>query len=216
MTENGEQGATAICTRAPGPGLVQRSVEALRLGEDGIDLLDELVGRQAAVGDAEVHRAARGDDPHAELACGLHLRLEDPLAAAGEDVVVVEHGRAARECELREPGAGRCVLGLRVDPGPDGIELAQPREEVGLLRASPRQRLVQVMVRVDEPGRDDRAAEIHALLVLRLRSGAGGGDHRVVDEHPALPVLRPRVVHRDDPAVRVERPHAGGRYRPAS
>ncbi len=95
-----------------------------------------------------------------ELARGLHLGLEDPLAPAREDVVVVEDGRAARERELGEPCARRGVLGLRVDPGPDGIELAQPREEVGLLRASARQRLVQVVMRVDEPGGDDRAPQV--------------------------------------------------------
>ena len=121
VTENGEQGATAICTRAPGPCLVQRAVEPLRLREDGVDLLDELVGRQPAVRDAEVHRAARRDDPHADLARCLHLRLEDPVAAAREDVVVVEHRRAARERELRKPRARGGVLRLRVDarPRPD-------------------------------------------------------------------------------------------------
>ena len=43
-------------------GLVQLAGEALGVGEHGVDLLDELVGRQAAVGGAEVHRAAGGDD----------------------------------------------------------------------------------------------------------------------------------------------------------
>ena len=47
----------AICKRT-GAVLVQRAGEPLRLGQHGIELLDELVGRQAAVGDAEVHRAA--------------------------------------------------------------------------------------------------------------------------------------------------------------
>ena len=73
-------------------------------------LLHELVRRQAAVGDAEVHRASRGDDADAELARRLHLRLDQPFAAAREDVVVVEHGRAAGERELGEPGAGGGVL----------------------------------------------------------------------------------------------------------
>ena len=62
-------------------GLVQQRREALRLGEHGVELLDELVRRKAAVGLAEIHRAARGDDPHAELARRLHLRLDQPLAA---------------------------------------------------------------------------------------------------------------------------------------
>ena len=115
MTENGEQGATAICTRAPGSALVQRADEALRLGEHRVELLDELVGRQAAARRAEVHRAAGGDDPDAELARRLHLGLDQPVAAAREDVVVVEHGRAARERELRDARPRRRVLRLGVD-----------------------------------------------------------------------------------------------------
>ena len=103
------------CSRA---GLVQQRRKALRLGEHGVELLDELVGRKAAVGLAEIHRAARGDDPHADLARRLHLGLDQPLAALREHVVVVEHGRAARQRELGEAGARRGVLRLGVDPRP--------------------------------------------------------------------------------------------------
>ena len=117
MTENGEHGATASWTRAPGRSSCSRG-EPLRVGEHSVEVLDELVGRQAAVGLAEVHRAARGDDAHAELARGLHLGLDQAGPAAREDVVVVEDGRAAGERELGEPRARRRVLGLRVDPRP--------------------------------------------------------------------------------------------------
>ena len=48
-------------------------------------VLDELVGRQAALGLAEVHRAARGDEAHAELARRLDLGLDDPGDAAREE-----------------------------------------------------------------------------------------------------------------------------------
>ena len=87
--------------------LVQQRGEPLGLGEHGVEVLDELVGREAAVGDAEIHRAARGDDPHADLARRLHLGLDQALAAAREDVVVVEDGRAAGERELGEARCGR-------------------------------------------------------------------------------------------------------------
>ena len=126
-------------------------------------------GGRPAVRHAEVHRAARGDDPDAELARRLHLGLDQAGAPAREDVVMVEHGRAARQGELGEPGARRRVLRLRVDPRPHRIELAQPAEQVGLLRAGARERLVEVVVRVDEARRDDRAVEVDALVRLRLR-----------------------------------------------
>ena len=99
-----------------------------------------------------------------------------PVDAAREDVVVVEHGRAARQRELGEPGARGGVLHLGVDPRPDRVERAQPGEEVGLLRPRARERLVQVVVRVDEAGRDDRAAEVaHRASGRRLSAGRLGG-----------------------------------------
>ncbi len=168
VTENGEQGATAICTRAPGPGLVQLADEPLGVRENGVDVLDELVGREPAVRGAEIHRAARGDDADADLARCLHLRLDQARAAAREDVVVVEDSRAARERELGETGPRGRVLGLGVDPGPRRIELAQPAEEVSLLRTGTRERLVQVVMGVDEARRDDVAAEVDALVRLGL------------------------------------------------
>ena len=87
-----------------------------------------------------------------------------PADAAREDVVVVEDGRAARERELGEARPRGRVLRLLVDPRPDGVERLEPREQVGLLRPRARERLVEVMVRVDEAGRHDRAAEVDALL----------------------------------------------------
>ena len=82
--------------------------------------------------------------------------------------MVVEDRGAARERELGEPGACRGVLRLGVDPRPDGIELSEPGEEVGLLRPGAGQGLVEVVVGVDEAGRDDRAAEADPVLVRRL------------------------------------------------
>ena len=106
------------------------------------------------------------------------------------------------------PGAGGGVLGLGVDPRPDRIELAEPREEVGLLRAGSREGLVEVVVRVDEPGRDDRAAQVDALVGLGLGSAADRRDHAVLDEQPAGLVLRPGVVAGGDPTGRVQNGHA--------
>jgi hypothetical protein len=96
--------------------------EALRVGEDVVEVLDEVVRREAAARLAHVHGAARGDDTDADVLRRLQLRLDEAVAAAREDVVVVEDRRRAREGELAEPGAGGRVLGLGVDPPPDGVE----------------------------------------------------------------------------------------------
>ena len=113
-----------------------------------------------------------------------------PVRPAREDVVVVEDGRAARQRELGEARARGGVLGLGVEPRPDRIELAQPGEEIGLLRAGPRERLEQVVVRVDEPGRDDRAGEVDALVGPGRRAAADRRHETVGDhEHPPAVVL---------------------------
>ena len=82
---------------------MQRRDEPLGLGEHGVELLDELVGWETAVETPEIHRAARCDDAHAELARRLHLGLDQPVPPPREDVVVVEHRRAAGQRELGEP-----------------------------------------------------------------------------------------------------------------
>jgi hypothetical protein len=115
VTENGEHGATAIWTRAPGPCSWRLGAESLGVGEHDVDVLDELVGRKPAVRLSEIHRSARGDDANADLTGSLDLRLDQSGRAAREDVVVVEDGRTSGERELGEPGARGCVLGVRVD-----------------------------------------------------------------------------------------------------
>ena len=145
VTENGEHGATAIWTRAPGPVSCRLAGEPLGVGEHGVDVLDELVWRQAAVGDAEIHRPAGGNEAAAELTSRLHLRLDETRPAAREDVVVVEDGRAAGEHQLGDP-ARRRVLRLGVDPRPGRVELDEPLEQRRLLCPRARQRLVEVVM----------------------------------------------------------------------
>ena len=195
MTEKGEHGATAIWVRAPGSGLVQLRDQPLRVREHGVDVLDQLVRWQAAVRDPEIHRPAGRDEPAAELAGRLHLGLDEAGAAAREDVVVVEDGGAAREHQLGDPGPRRRVLGLGVDPRPGRVELDEPLEQRRLLGSGARERLVEVVVGVDEAGRDESAAEPRALVRVRLGAGPDRGDEAVLEEDPAVRVLRLRVVH---------------------
>ena len=105
--------------------------------------------------------------PRPELTRGLHLGLEDPLASAREDVVVVEDRRAAGQRELREPRARRRVLRLGVDPRPHRVELAQPGEQVRLLGPCAREGLVEVMVRVDKTRENDVIGEVQDFVGSR-------------------------------------------------
>ena len=118
---------------------------------------------------------------------------QQPGPAAREDVVVVEHRRAAGQRQLGEAGAGGRVLGLGVDPRPHRVELDEPLEQRRLLRPGARQRLVQVVMGVDEPRRDDRAGRGRRPL-----SAAGGApssdrlDEPVAHEQPAVGEARRR------------------------
>ena len=114
---------------------------------------------------------------------------------------MVEDGRAAREHQLGEAGAGGCILRLGVDACPRRVELDEPLEQRCLLRPGPRERLVEVVVRVDEPGRDHGAREIDALVGLGLGGRTDVRHEAVLDENPAARVLGAPVVHRDDVGV---------------
>src|SRR6185503_7271156 len=97
---------------------------------------------------------------------------------------------------------------LLVDARPRRVERLQPREQVGLLRPGAREGLVQVVVRVDEAGRDDGAVDVDPLVRLRRVAGADRPDEAVLDEHPAAFELRPGVVPEDDGRVGEGTTHA--------
>ena len=136
--------------------------------------LHDRVGRKPALRLAEVHRAPGGDDADAELARGPDLRFEQALHARREEVVVIEHRRAAGERELGETDSRRCVLGFLVDRRPDRVERLEPAEEVLVLCACAREVLPEVVMGVDEPGRDDGAGEVVHVVGFRFRACTGG------------------------------------------
>ena len=122
--------------------------------------------------------------------------------------MVVEDGRAAREHQLRKAGARCRVLRLCVDSGPGRVELDEPLEQRRLLCPGARERLVEVVVRVDEAGRDDRAAESHPFVSLRLLADAHPHDEAVLDQDPAVRVLGSGVVDGEDVRVGEQGLHA--------
>jgi hypothetical protein len=81
VTENGEQGATAICTRAPAAAREARRAARCRRRVIG---LDEVVRQQAAV------RHTRSIEPRRDGTPSPQLALPDQPGAAVKDVVVVE------------------------------------------------------------------------------------------------------------------------------
>ena len=160
VTENGEHGATATLDAS----LVQRRAAPSRRGSSSGSSTSASGGSPPSDSPRSIEpRDATIRTPSSRAAA--HLRLDDARLSAREDVVVVEDGRAAGERELREPGARGRVLGLaRRCRAQTGYSVSQPGEQVGLLRPRAREGLVEVVVRVDEAGRDERAAEVDPLV----------------------------------------------------
>src|SRR5438128_10929083 len=98
----------------------------------------------------EVHRAAARMESQAELGGHLDLSLQQPGGAGRKHIVVIGGGGTAAERELGESDLGGGSLPVRVDGGPDGIELAQPIEQPSLLSPHSSQRLTQVVMGVDQ------------------------------------------------------------------
>ena len=117
------------------------------------------------------------------------------------------------EHQLGETGARRRVLRLGIDPGPGRVELDEPLEERRLLGPGARERLVEVVVRVDEAGCDERAAEAHPLVRIRLIAGAHRRDEAVLDQDPAVRVLGSGLVDGENVRVGEQGLHACVPYR---
>jgi hypothetical protein len=186
-------------------GVGRRVVEAVdRLGaggEDGVPILGDLVGRQAALRAAEVHRAAAGMEADVQLARGLDLHCEQVAGVAGEHVVVIGAGAAARAQEGGEARAGGGALDVGVDPSPGRVQLLQPLEQRRLLGEPAGGPLVEVVVAVDEAGGGEAAASVDAAAVGVRRTFAHGFDPPVRDHDVAVGVLRARGVDGGDRAV---------------
>ena len=187
-------------------------------GEDPVDVLNHPVRRQPAARLAQVHRSAAGVEAQAELLGDFDLGLEQSDDALGEDVVVVGRGRAAAERQLGEADLGGGTLPVRVNGGPDGIELAEPVKQPRLLGTDPGQRLVEVVVRVDQPGQRDQPAAVDhlGLLTNRWASLADPADHPAIDQHGAVLQLSACRVHGDDDLATVEQDHGRARRRSAA
>jgi len=66
----------------PGRGVVVPADRLLTRGQDGVDVLDDAVGRQAAVGFAAVHAAAGRVEAQADAPGGRDGRAEQVAAVA--------------------------------------------------------------------------------------------------------------------------------------
>ena len=206
VTENGEQGASAIRTIAPGAGSWKRLIAA--------SLAARIASRSSTTSSGgsppselpEIHRAAAGVEAQADGRGGADLDLEEVPGVAREDVVVVGGRRAARARERRQAGARRCPARLGVDQRPHRVELDQPLEQRRLLSESAGGPLVEVVVAVDEAGRRQVAAAVDPAgsgppTPVRRGPLADGDDPLALDHEVPVAVLGPGRVDRRDRAA---------------
>ena len=99
--------------------------------------------------------------PHARI---VALDTAPALALPGvvPPIRVVAGGGAAGEQQLGAGDGGRAAQGRRREPSPDRIQRLQPVEELDVLRRGQRpcERLVKVVVGVDQPGDDPVTARV--------------------------------------------------------
>ena len=168
VTENGEHGATAIGHGLQAPihaaAPTSRSVSA----STASSLLHQLVGgRPPSETPRSIEpRQATIRTPSSRAACTS--ASTSPVRRAGRR----SDGRTpscSPSASSARPRARRRTR-LRRRPRPHRVELAQPAEEVRLLRSRAGEGLGQVVVRVDEPGRHDGVAELLGRVGLGLRA----------------------------------------------
>ncbi len=108
-------------------------------------------------------------DAYAQFRRRPHHRLQFHVAAAGKQVHVVHAGGAAAQQQFAQADRRRRVHRLGVDRLPHGVEPRQPLEEPGVLHRghAPCERLEEMMVRVDQPRRDEPAGAVDQFEFLR-------------------------------------------------
>ena len=173
VTENGEQGASAIRSIEPGDGSWNASIAASRTrrgSRRGPRRPRRAAARRCAA--PEVHRAAARVEAHAELARRLDL-----------DGQQVARRRAGRRSGGRSPScspsaasaasparaAARSISASIVRP--DRVQLDEPLEQRRVLREPARGPLVEVVVAVDEARRGEAAARRRCASRLDVRGG---------------------------------------------
>ena len=165
-TASGEQGASATRIIAPGLAIVIGAQHPLAVLEDRLRILHDRVGLQAAVLLGNAHRSARDRHAHAELRRLLDLDVDRVPEVRGKEIVMIGRGRAAGQHQFDQRHPDRDAQGLGRHAVPDALHRNEPGNEL-LAEAcgmGARQRLVEVMMRVDEPRQHDMARGVERRI----------------------------------------------------
>jgi hypothetical protein len=84
--------------------------------------------------------------------------------------------------------------------------MADPAEQVLILRAGPRQGLKHVVMGVDQPREGHATTRVDSLVDIERRRGSSAdpSDHAIVDENGPLGNLATLIIHGDDHIARID------------
>ena len=102
--------------------------QALGVIHDLIDRLNDGIRRKASILDGQIHAAAGCDHAGSDQAGCLKLTVDQQTGAFGEDIVMINSGRAACQKQFAERGQRAVMHCLLVEILPYFIEVFQPRE----------------------------------------------------------------------------------------
>ena len=156
--------------------VMQEIDQADAVGQDGIHVLHDAVGRQPAIPLRQVHGAAREQRADAQACRRRRLNLDGVLEPGGKHVVMVRGGGAAGQQQFRHRDRDGCVQRRGREAGPDRVERPEPAEQRAVERGgqASREGLEEMMVRVDEP----RDHDVPAGIEHRGRGGRGAADRQ--------------------------------------
>ncbi len=170
--------------------LVMFCHDARAVGEDRVLVLHDAIRRQAAVALRQVHRAARQQHAHAKPFCDADLDVDGLFEPRREDIMMIRRGGAAREQEFGHRNGDAELEPLRRQLRPHRIERLQPGKQLAVHRRGqrPRQRLIEMMMGVDEARQHDMLARIEHRDICGRRCSAGRhefNDATIFNDDPA-------------------------------
>ena len=156
-----------------GRGIVIFFDQSLRIAQNLVGGLHDRIRRQAAILPAQIHAAPARVKPHAKLGGGLNLNVNQfPADALRKNVMMIRRRRAAGQHQFRHADERAEPNRLFIQPRPNRVQAGQPCEQPGIhdRRIGSGQRLIQMMMRVDQSRQNDLAVGAHDCIMLISKS----------------------------------------------
>jgi hypothetical protein len=169
--------------------------QSFAVGQNRIRILHDRVGRQSAVALRQVHRAARQHHTDAEAPRRRDLDVDCGFKSSRKHVMMVGGGAATRQQQFGHRHGNGEFKRLGREPGPDRVERLQPGKQLAVerRRRGAGQRLVEMMMGVDQSRHDDVAAGLENCSVRRGGGSSGRNQFdnaAVLDDHAPLGAVR--------------------------